>query len=134
MAMTSSTWTFDLGGRLTGVGIDAESVSRFGPAVPGESLLPLVFSEREARHFDGLPDPARGYCAAFCAKEAFFKATGVPMDPRACRLWWEPGREKLDLDLDDALVRETGVARALARVAWDGDACVVEVYAIGRDA
>lgn len=132
--MTSSTWTCDLAGPLIGVGIDAESAARFAEAVLDGLPSPLVFSEREVAHCRGLVDPARGLCAAFCAKEAFFKATRRPMDPRACRLLWEPGRVAQALELDATLVAETGAGGALAQVSWDGDECVVAVLVFGRGA
>ncbi len=132
--MTSSIWTFNLTGPLIGVGIDAESSGRFSGFGPNDHPLPLVFSEREALHCDGLPDAARGYCASFCAKEAFFKAVRVPMDPRACRLLWDPASEVQELELDPALAAETGVISAWARVSWADDECVVEVLVIGRNA
>jgi phosphopantetheinyl transferase (holo-ACP synthase) len=132
--MTSSTWTCDLDGPLIGVGIDAESAVRFARSVLDGPPSPLVFSEREVAHCLGLVDPARGLCAAFCAKEAFFKATRGPMDPRGCRLAWDPALAVQELELDPVLADETGARRALARVSYNGDECVVEVLVIGRDA
>lgn len=130
--MTSSTWNCEIGGPLIGVGIDAESVARFVALLPDRPVLPLVFSGSESAHCDRLPDASRGYCAAFCAKEAFFKATRVAMDPRDCRLLWEPGRPIHELELAPDLATETGAVRAMARVSWVGQECVVEVCVIGR--
>jgi len=61
---------------LRGIGIDAEQVSRFEKFAAGERPWRLVYSAREARHLTAQPYAARAFCAAFCGKEAFYKALG----------------------------------------------------------
>lgn len=59
-----------------GVGLDAEQVSRFEKFAAGERPWRLVYSAREAEHLASQPQAARAFCAAFCCKEAFYKALG----------------------------------------------------------
>ena len=80
--MTSSTWTSDERATLLGVGIDAERVDRFERSRPTGNPLPLVFSDREVEHATVSSEPAAALCAAWCFKEALFKALGRPFDPR----------------------------------------------------
>jgi hypothetical protein len=54
--------------------------------------LPMVFSQKEARHIQSLPDRALGLCSAFCCKEAVFKALGSPFNFTECELFYIPGR------------------------------------------
>lgn len=59
------------------VGIDAEQVARFDKLAAGEKPWRLVYSPREAVHLAAQPHAARAFCAAFCCKEAFYKALGA---------------------------------------------------------
>jgi len=61
---------------LRGIGLDAEQVARFEKLAAGGHTWRHVYSAREARHLAAQPQAARAFCAAFCCKEAFFKALG----------------------------------------------------------
>jgi len=61
---------------VRGIGIDAEQVSRFEKFAAGERPWRLVYSAREAQYLAAQPQAARAFCAAFCCKEAFYKALG----------------------------------------------------------
>jgi len=60
-----------------GIGLDAEQVTRFEKLADG-SRPPwrLVYSAREAAHLAAQPQAAAAFCAAFCCKEALYKALG----------------------------------------------------------
>ncbi len=61
---------------MRGIGIDAEQVSRFEKFAAGERPWRLVYSAREVLHLAAQAQAARAFCAAFCCKEAFYKALG----------------------------------------------------------
>ena len=61
---------------MRGLGLDAEQVARFEKFAAGERPWRLVYSAREAEHLAAEPQAARAFCAAFCCKEAFYKALG----------------------------------------------------------
>ncbi len=50
----------------------------------------MVFSAREVEYINRLADPAFGFCAAFCCKEAVFKALGQPINFVECELLYIP--------------------------------------------
>jgi phosphopantetheinyl transferase (holo-ACP synthase) len=123
MVTPSSTWLFESNARLAGCGIDVERVERFRRfTAQAESPLPLVFSETETSHALRLADPAAALCAAFCAKEALFKALRAPFDYDRCELLLDPGREIQDLHVPSDIAREHSIAstKTLVRPGNDG--------------
>jgi phosphopantetheinyl transferase (holo-ACP synthase) len=92
MATTSLTWTSDSCRRLLSCGIDSERVARFRRMARDRSrFMPFVFTSRERSRCRRLPDPAAGLCAAFCVKEALYKALGSPYNFTDCEFL--PGRD-----------------------------------------
>jgi phosphopantetheinyl transferase (holo-ACP synthase) len=82
---TSLTWTFDSRLALVSCGIDSELVARFRKwEKTGKNLLPFVYTPKERDHCLGLKDPAAGLCAAFCVKEALYKALERPYNFTDC--------------------------------------------------
>jgi phosphopantetheinyl transferase (holo-ACP synthase) len=61
--------------------------------------MPLVFSQNEVEHIHNLPEPAKGFCASFCCKEAFFKAIAHPIDYRTCQLFYNPAHQEQQIIL-----------------------------------
>ena len=131
---TSSTWSFDSGWPLRGCGVDLERVARFERLVPPDAdPWPLVFSGRELEHARSLADPAQALCAAFCCKEALFKALGTMFEYPQCELLFEPGSERQRLLLDSGLAREQGIVSSLACVRpWGEAECLGVVYVFGE--
>lgn len=130
--MTSSTWSSDCGLALRGAGVDAETVARFDTQGSGGNPLPAVFSPRESGHCLGLANPAAGYCAAFCCKEAFFKAVDRPFSPHECELLLDPAAERHSVLLGPEVREECGVEAAEAHVAFSEGECVVVVHVFSR--
>ncbi len=75
---------------MVGCGVDGETISRFSSHVAQPAPLPMVFSPQEVEHIKKLADPEIGFCAAFCCKEAVFKALGKPIDFVECELFYNP--------------------------------------------
>jgi len=61
---------------VRGIGLDAEQVARFEKLAAGDKPWRHVYSAREAAHLAAQPQAAQAFCAAFCCKEAFYKALG----------------------------------------------------------
>jgi 4'-phosphopantetheinyl transferase EntD len=131
---TSSTWSFDSGLPLRGCGVDLERVARFERlAAPNADRWPLVFSEREIEHARSLADPARALCAAFCCKEALFKALGAMFEYPACELLFDPADERQQLLLEAGLARARGIAASSAWAhPWGEGECLGVVYVFGE--
>jgi hypothetical protein len=132
-----STWCCEpRPGPVVGCGVDAERVERFREHVaPGAAPpWPLLFSDREVAHAFSLPDPALGLCAAFCVKEAVVKALGVPIDYRACELFFSPPGGGCDVGLSPEFIEEHGVLGAVARIMYQRETreCVAAVTLYGR--
>ena len=119
---------------MRGIGIDAEQVSRFEKFAAGERPWRLVYSAREARHLAAQPQAARAFCAAFCCKEAFYKALGefYPFPEFECL--YLPGAPEQEFVLSPGLQERRGVDEV--RVRFDESFLgergefVVEVYLI----
>ena len=137
--MTSSTQISeiaDLPGNLTllACGLDAEQQERFAP-LQGEALpWPLVFSAEEARHNNALPDPAAGYCAAYCCKEAAYKALGPTCSLLDCQLRYKPGEAAQTIQISPDVMEQLGIADIRARVLLAPDEEVVAVLQFFGDA
>jgi len=124
---TSSKWISEGPHALLGCGIDAERIERFRGA-PWDA----VFCPSETRHARSLPDPAVGLCAAFCCKEALFKALRAPYNYPDCSLRLDPTAEHQQLEIAPALCEEHGIGRVEARVTFpvDGE-CLATVHIFG---
>ena len=101
---------------LLGCGIDAERVQRFSKLPGRERPWPLVFTPREVAHARSLPEPAEALCAAFCCKEALFKALPRPFNFTDCELLFDPVRPDQAPRLSPALCRELAVSHASVHV------------------
>ena len=107
MATTSLTWTFSSCCRLVSCGVDAERVGRFGRwAIAGAGFMPFVFTKKERSHCRGLDHPAAGLCAAFCVKEALYKALGRPYNFTDCEFLLGRGKAKSSFSVSRRLARE----------------------------
>jgi len=82
----SEAWLLDTGLKLFACGVDAERISRFEKLVGESRPWPLVFSAREAAHARKTKNPAEALCAAFCCKEALFKALERPFSFPECEV------------------------------------------------
>jgi phosphopantetheinyl transferase (holo-ACP synthase) len=131
---TSSTWSSESGWPLRGCGVDLERIARFERlARPDDERWPLVFSARELDHARTLGDPARGLCAAFCCKEALFKALGAMFEYPECELLYDPATERQTPLLAAALAARHGIADCAAWVKpWGEGECLGVVYLFGQ--
>jgi len=134
MGQRFSTWSCESAFALLGCGIDAEQIARFDPrGGAGPAPLVAVFSAEEMSHCRSLPRPAEGLCAAFCAKEALFKAVGRPYDYAQCELLLDPERGVQALQLAPSLRRELGIAATDLRLEWRPEGhCVATVLVFGE--
>ena len=115
--MTSLTWNYNTPSKLTGCGIDAERIERFDSFVSSvEYPMPFVFSGEEVKHFNQLPDPSKGFCAAFCSKEALFKAVSEHYNFSECELFLSGKHTWQTLKLGDALHKQFGIDFAKVRL------------------
>lgn len=116
---------------LVGCGIDAEDSGRFLPGAAPWGWAD-VFSENELAHARRASDPARALCAAFCAKEALFKAVRLPFAPAECELQLNPSSQEQDVHLSAAIRQQSGISRVVASVMFaEGGECLVTVLVFG---
>lgn len=107
MATTSLTWTFSSCCRLVSCGIDSERVGRFRRwSKDGSAFLPFVFTKKERSRCRRLSNPAAGLCAAFCVKEALYKALGRPYNFTDCEFLLGRGRASGSLAVSRGLARD----------------------------
>ncbi len=93
----------------------------------------MVFSARELEHARSLADPARALCAAFCCKEALFKALDTMFEYPECELLFDPDSERQRLLLDPGLVRDQGIVSSVACIRpWGEAECLGVVYVFGE--
>ena len=130
-----STWSFEHTEPIFGCGVDAERTDRFRDCcAPDGEPWTALFTPREVTHNSTLDDPALGFCAGFCSKEALIKALGVPIDYRQCELLLSPPEEVHSLHLAPEFCDEHGVFRGVARVMHHAETreCVVAVCVFRR--
>jgi phosphopantetheinyl transferase (holo-ACP synthase) len=123
---------------LCACGIDAETPARFRHMADDPDWpMPFVFSRREIEHCRALRHPEQGLCAAFCCKEAFFKAIGVPYNYPDCELLLGQSGDAPRLIVDRTPMREHRLDRVEARI-LSLDAAevvvVVDLYSRNRSA
>ncbi len=115
--MTSLTWNYEASHKLIACGIDAERVDRFDKYVANDEYpMTFVFSEKESIHFDKLANPATGFCAAFCSKEAFFKAVSRHYNFPECELFLTGNDVWQKIKLSSNLCEEFKIDSAIARI------------------
>ncbi len=114
--MTSFQWNFDSAQPFCGAGIDAESPSRFVSALCEDHPFPFIFTKDEISFAKGSAEPAFSLCAAFCCKEALFKATGIPYNFTECELIELPKHKSVSLRLGKELREEAGISSAIAHI------------------
>ncbi len=104
MATAFSTWTSEAPLRLAGCGIDAEQLDRFQKS-------------------------AAGFCAAFCCKEALYKALSAPYTFTECELLAEWEDDAPRLHLSATLRAQYTIADTAVRLRWTPwRECVAEVH------
>lgn len=80
----------------------------------------MVFTAREADFAASSGDPGRALCAAFCVKEALFKALGRPLDMWECEVFARPGDWRPVVELRGELAVDLGGAVLDVRL-FEGD-------------
>ena len=129
MATAFSTWTSEAPLRLAGCGIDAEQLDRFQKFADGARPWPFVYSDREIAHNRSLPWPAAGFCAAFCCKEALYKALSAPYTFTECEVLAEWESEAPRLLLSSSLCEKRNISGASVHLHWTPwRECVAEVH------
>ena len=92
-----------------------------------------MFSTREIEHARALDDPARALCAAFCCKEALFKALGAMFEYPECELLYDPACERQAPELGPALSARHDIAACTAWVRlWGPGECLGVLYLFGE--
>lgn len=121
---------FNTDKKIIACGIDSEHIERFTKLGTGEERpSPLIFSPREIEHYLALDDPAVGFCASFCCKEAFYKALNQPCNFNTCELFWEPPQKHFTITLPDNCLREYKIIEAPVRVELSPEReCIVTVF------
>ena len=115
--MISLTWNYNTPSNLIGCGIDGERVDRFNLYIANdERPMPFVFSGEEIKYFNQLSNPAKGFCSAFCCKEAFYKAVSGYYNFPECELLSCGDNPWQALKLSDALCIQFGIDLAMARI------------------
>ena len=132
MAMISLTWIYKSPYKLFACGLDAEQVERFiGYITNGDHPMPFVFSKEEIRHFNQLAEPEKGFCAAYCSKEAFFKAVSLPYNFNECELYFSDEASWQTLKLSDDIKKKFGILSAEVKLEffeYPFQECIAAVY------
>ncbi len=92
----------------------------------------MVFTEREVRHADASADPPRALCAAFCVKEALFKAVGGPFDPLGCEVFAREDEGPPDVEVDPSRGGDLRGRRIDVRLFAEGGDLVAAVLLWGE--
>ena len=117
MAMKSLTWNYNTSFKLIGCGIDAERIGRFDSfASSDEYPMPFVFSWEEIKYFDQLSNPAKGFCSAFCCKEALYKGITKAYNYPECEFFLSGENPWQTLKLSDSLSQQFGIDSAKVRL------------------
>jgi phosphopantetheinyl transferase (holo-ACP synthase) len=124
--------------QVRGIGLDAEQVARFEKFAAGERPWRLVYSAREAGHLAAQPQAARAFCAAFCCKEAFYKALGEFYSFPEFECLYRPGVPEQEFVLAPGLKERHGIEEVRVRIdtqfLGERGEFVVEVYLTRRPA
>lgn len=130
--MTSSTWSFEPGLPLRGIGVDIEDIARFDRFDPASGPMPFVFTPRELRAAQSVERPGEHLCIVFAAKEALRKALGAPYDYVRCEVILREGEASLSLG---SLAAEHEIGATRVRVVpsvLEIDELIVEVYLLAK--
>ena len=125
--------SFKTSATLLGCGIDSEQIERFARLeLEGTEPPSLIYSRNEIDHCLNLPDSFIGFCAAFCCKEALFKALKEPYDFTCCELLWVPSQKQFQCNLAEKLSKQYKIKnnRVNVEITSDND-CVVSLYLLG---
>jgi len=129
--MISLTWIYNTSFNLIGCGIDAERVERFSPYIASdEHPIPFVFSGEEIKFFNQLSNPAKGYCSAFCCKEALYKAVSGYYNFTDCELFLSEDNPWQNLKLSNLICEQFGIDHALARIEFSQYQSYIECIAV----
>ncbi len=105
---------------LLGCGVDAERIARFRKLAVQADPMPIVFSKAEVSHNRTLPDPAVGFCASFCCKEALYKAVDTPFNFSDCEFSYHPADDDHVLTLSPNLQEKIGIIDVRVRILPSG--------------
>jgi len=131
-------WTFNAP-KVSGCGIDSERIDRFLKWTQGSKENPpdFVFSKEEITHCRNSKDPAFSLCASFCAKEAFYKATGgKSFDFKGCELFANPDEKWFELKISKKIIEEnnfSGGRVLIERNPLDSNEIIVILYLLQND-
>jgi hypothetical protein len=100
-------------------GIDAERVERFARFASAGDPRGRIWTPREIAHARALPEPALALCAAFCCKEALYKALGGAYRFPAFEVLHDPGRLWQPVEAAPGLLGARGPSGARALVLPD---------------
>lgn len=64
---------------IIGIGVDVCSISRIERAMRSEHFTRRIFTDDEIKYAARKARPAASFAVAFAAREAFCKASGIPM-------------------------------------------------------
>ncbi len=112
---------------IIGCGIDCETISRFTKYIDQPHPLPFIFSRKEVEHIHTLEDKAIGFCAAFCCKEAVFKAIDQPFNFNQCQFFYQPNRKTQPPPLLESIDSFAAVSRCSINIHFPDD---IELMAI----
>lgn len=106
----------EVGWIMPGIGLDAEQVSRFEKFAAGERPWRLVYSAREAEHLAAQPQAAEAFCAAFCCKEALYKALGEFYSFPEFECLYRAGAPEQEYVLAPGLKERLGIGEVRVRI------------------
>ena len=117
MATISLPQVFDSTPALAGCGIDCEKISRI-ESITGDDdhPLPFVFSKAEIEHCRKSAEPAQGLCAAFCCKEALYKALRRPYNFTECEAFFDGKSFTVAVSISEAFRNENGFVELRAAI------------------
>ena len=117
MAMRLLTWNYKTPLSLISCGIDAERIERFKPYIVNDDHpMPFVFSRDEIAYISRLSDPTKGFCSAFCCKEALYKAISKDFNFPDCQLFLTENNNWHSLRLSDEFRNQYGINKAEAYI------------------
>ncbi|OHD59171.1 MAG: hypothetical protein A2096_12420 [Spirochaetes bacterium GWF1_41_5] len=103
--------------KIVACGIDTESISRFLPFCRQSiNPMPMVYSSYEYRLSLHHKNPAVFLCAAFCCKEAVFKALQKPYNFNTCVLGEITENKYHQLQVSDPVFKEANIDKIFARL------------------
>jgi phosphopantetheinyl transferase (holo-ACP synthase) len=136
MATTSLPLVFESFLALAGCGIDCEKTSRIESIIgTDDHPFPFVFTRPEIDHCRRLANPARGLNAAFCCKEALYKALCRPYNFTECEVFFDEESFAVTVRTSEAFRNENGfleLTAAITQNPLDNDELIASVYLLGK--